>query len=169
MSSEWISIEDFCAKHKIGKWNYYFAEAKQIFEFKFEEFHKLIDLGLVLNGTEGGLVLGNSHLKGGIHLLQQHNENVFKYVGEMEGWEYLTHFKTAAKYRNEFAEINKRTKPISKHIKTTFKIPETCKVIDTTEKEIAFILVSNYNQFIINRFATKKHIKEIIELDKNIL
>ena len=85
----------------------------------------------------------------------------------MEGWEYLTHFKSASMFRDEFEEINRQTKPISKHLKTTFKIPETCKVIDTNDKEIAFILVSNYNQFIINRFATKKHIKEIIELDKN--
>jgi len=87
----------------------------------------------------------------------------------MEGWEYLTHFKSASKYRIEFEEINKKTKPISKYIKTTFKIPETCKVIDTSKKQIAFILISNYNHFIINRFATKKHLKEIIELDNCIL
>ena len=102
-------------------------------------------------------------------LKEPKTETTFEYIAEMEGWEYLTHFKTASKYRNELAEINERTKPISKYIKTTFKIPETCKIIDTTEKEIAFILISNYNQFIVNRFATKKHIQEIMELDKNIL
>ena len=169
MSDKWITFEKFCTKHNIGKWNYYFAEAKQVFEFKIEEFHKLNELGLIFNGIEGGLVLGNSHQKGGIHLLQPKTETTFEYIAEMEGWEYLTHFKTASKYRNELAEINERTKPISKYIKTTFKIPETCKIIDTTEKEIAFILISNYNQFIVNRFATKKHIQEIMELDKNIL
>jgi hypothetical protein len=169
MIKKWVSIENFCSENKIGKWNHYFAEAKNVFEFKIKELHKLIDLGLVHNGTEGGLVLGNSHQKGGIHLLQPKNEKTFAYIGEMEGWEYLTHFKTASKYRDELSEINERTKPTSKYIKTTFKIPEICKVIDTTEKEIAFIIVSNYNQFIINRFATKKHIDEIIELEKNIL
>ena len=169
MRDEWTTFEKFCSKHNIGKWNYYFAEAKQVFEFKENEVHKLIDLGLIFNGTEGGLVLGNSHQKGGIHLLQPKSEKTFKYVGEMEGWEYLTHFKASSKHRNEFTEINERTKPISKYIKTKFKVPENCKVIDTTEKEIAFVLVSNYNQHIINRFATKKHIEEIIELDKNIL
>tara|TARA_R110000868_G_scaffold345588_3_gene606728 strand:+ start:96 stop:605 length:510 start_codon:yes stop_codon:yes gene_type:complete len=169
MSEKWTSIDKFCSENKIGKWNYYFAEAKDVFEFKNEDVHKLIDLGLVHNGIEGGLVLGNSHRKGGIHLLQPKTENTFVYVGEMEGWEYLTHFKTTSKYRHELNEINERTKVISKDIKTNFKIPEKCKVIDTTGKEIAFIIVSNYSQFIVNRFATKKHIKEIIELEKNIL
>lgn len=167
MSDEWITFEKFCSKHNIGKWNYYFADAKQVFEFKIEEFHKLNELGLIIDGAEGGLVLGNSHQKGGVHMIRQKTETIFEYVGEMEGWEYLTNFKTAHKY--EFSEINERTKPISKYIRTTFKIPEGCKVIDTTKKEIAFILVSKYTQFIVNRFATKKHIKEIIELDKNIL
>ena len=85
MSSQWISFEDFCAKQNIGKWNYYFAESKQVFEFKMEDFHKLVALELVLNGAEGGLVIGNSHQKGGIHMIRQKTETTFEYVLEMEG------------------------------------------------------------------------------------
>jgi hypothetical protein len=163
---KWISIEEFCEKHKIGKWNHYFAESKNVFEFSLEEFKMMVDINIVFNGIEGGLVLGNSHRKGGIHMIRQTSENTFAYVGEMEGWEYLTHYITTAKNKDDFEIINNKTKPISKYIKTNFKIPEKCKIIDTTKCEIAFILVSSYSQFIVNRFATKKHINEIIELDK---
>ena len=169
MSRKWISFDTFCRENNIGKWEYSFAEAKHIFEIKIKEFHKLNELGLIIDGMKGGLVLGYSHQKGGVHMIRQKTEITFEYVGEMEGWEYLSHFKTASKYGKELVEINEKRKPISKYIRTTFKIPETCKIIDTTEKEIAFILVAKEPQFIVNRFATKKYIKEIIELEKNIL
>ncbi len=163
---DWISFEEFYEKHKLGKWKNLDSQ-KPHFEFSKKELENLYEMECVFSGHDGGLVLGKSHAKGGIHLLQQISENAFKYNGEMEGWEYLTAPETTYLFGHCFEEINHRTKPTSKYLKTNFKIPEDCKIIDTSNANIAFILISPYRQYIINRFATKKHIEEIIELDEN--
>ena len=159
------SFYAFCKKLEIGGLTYCGNEMKYHFEITLQEFDLINKLGLVYNGTEGGLVLGKLHIDGGIHFLQPCGSEKLRYVGEMEGWEYLTapinNYNT-----NEFFLINKQTKNINSEIDTSFKIPKTCKVIDTSNSEIAFILISHKSQFVINRFATKKHIDLIINLDQ---
>ena len=159
------ALYDFCNKLKIGGSVFCNIEMKYYFEINFDEFDLLNKKGLVFDGSKGGLVLGKLHKNGGIHFLQQSSEEKIRYIGEMEGWEYLT--PPINDYNDyQFFEMNELTKNTNAEEDTSFEIPKNCKVIDTRHCEIAFLVVSNKSQFVINRFATRENINLIIELDK---
>lgn len=160
------TFHSLCTKLNIGKFMFCEIKKKPHFEISLEEFYKLCNLGLVYNGSKGGLVLGQSHKEGGIHFLQECADDRLRYVGEMEGWEYLTLPIKDKNIGKQFENINKTHPHINFEIKTDFNIPKDCKIIDTSENKVAVLLISNTSQFVINRFATKKEIKRIIELDK---
>ena len=81
---------DFCKKMKFGEWTWCEKDFKYYFELTLEELDKLIAQKIVADGTQGGLIIGNLHLEGGIHLIMPISDERLRYVGEMEGWEYLT-------------------------------------------------------------------------------
>jgi len=155
---------ELCKKLEIGEWTWCNRTSESHFEITLKELDKLIKLKIVANGTKGGLVIGNLHSEGGIHLFHPISDDRLRYLGEMEGWEYLTSPLKKQELRDEFIRINEETKNQGRHIKTEFKIPKNCGVIDVTGIEVPFIIILDQH-FIINRFATKKRIKELIELD----
>mgnify|MGYP003628204877 CR=1 FL=1 len=148
----------------IGKWNYL---SKPFFQFTNQEFNILKNKNLVFDGTNGGLVLGNSHLNGGIHLLSFINQKTIEYVGEMEGWEYLTSPFNGIDIDNfeKFKELNEKTRNTNRNTKTEFRIPKKCKILDLRNIAVPFLLINN-QQAIINRFASKKHIQELMKIDE---
>ena len=157
---------DFCRQKNIGKWNFDFKNFENSFELTFDEFHEIGDLKIVFNGENGGLVLGNSHSQGGIHLLQQDFEkNILKYAGEMEGFEYLSTPLKSEEHSLELYNINELKPEIDLNSEYKIKIPEKCKIINTTDIPVPIILLSGYKQFIINKKSSLKYIKEIIEIE----
>jgi hypothetical protein len=152
-----------CEKLEIGKWKFNFF--KREFILSIEEVHKLDDLKIVFNGENGGFVLGNSHDYGGIHLIQLDVEkNIVKYVGEMEGFEYLSSPIKSELQKQEYLEINKLTPEIG-DLKELI-IPKNMNIIDVRNIEVPVILVSVYDQFIINKKSSIKNIEKIIEIEK---
>lgn len=156
---------ELCEKIGIGEWNWCDKTSKLHFELTLEELDKLIDLKIVANGTKGGLVIGNLHSKGGIHLISPIPGERLRYIGEMEGWEYLSSPLQKQELRDEYIKINEETKNQGRDIRTEFEIPEGCNVVDVSGIEVPFIIMLEQH-FIINRFATKKRINELIELDR---
>ncbi|HAH22477.1 MAG TPA: hypothetical protein DCL77_01700 [Prolixibacteraceae bacterium] len=160
------SFLEFFKEKKLGKWNFDFKTFESSYEFSFDEFHHIIDLDIVFNGQKGGLVLGNLHTQGGIHLISPNLETeVMKYSGEMEGWEYLSAPLKSIDIGKEFEKFNVLEKGGLSKDPTEFNIPPSCKVIETFNEPIALIILSVHHQFIVNRFATKKYINELIKLD----
>lgn len=44
----------------------------------------------IVNGTLGGLILGNTHSDGGIKVIRQYQkEELYAVIAEFEGWEYI--------------------------------------------------------------------------------
>jgi len=117
------------------------------------------------------LILGNLHVNGGIHLMKPDMDNkTMTYVSEMEGWEYLSAPLISSEIAAEFERINSLDKTISSYESTEFDIPPFCKVVDTFNEPIALLILSVNQQFIVNRFATRRYINELIKLDqKNAL
>jgi hypothetical protein len=92
----------------------------------------VVNLNIVYIGQNDKLVFGNSHLQGGILLIQpEFNREIFIYAGEMEGWEYLTSPLKSIEILNDFMRINNLVKGEIKHKLTEFDIPQNCKVIKT--------------------------------------
>jgi len=98
-------------------------------------------------------------------MMQTLSNSTYKYLGEIEGWEYLTSPIKNDDYKIKFETINKQASNIGQHKKTNFIIPENCKIIDTSGIDIPILLCSNDPQFIIRRSSTQKYIDEIIKLD----
>ena len=64
------SFFDFFEEKNLGEWNFSNKTNNVVFEFTMNDFHNVANLNIVYNGVDGGLVLGNSHIQGGIHLIQ---------------------------------------------------------------------------------------------------
>jgi hypothetical protein len=157
---------DFCKKKKLGKWNFDFKTFKNSYEFTVDEFHKIIDFDIVFNGQKGGLILGNLHVHGGIHLIQPDLETgILKYSGEMEGWEYLSSPLKSETHGKDLEKINKMGIGHKNEELIKFTIPNNCRVIDTFNEPIPVVFLSGYSQFIVNRFSTRNYINEILEIE----
>ncbi len=159
------SCYEFCDILNIGEWVSCSKSGDKYFEFTDIEINKLFYHGNIYDGTKGGLVLGKLHINGGIHILEPISNQRFRHVGEMEGWEYISAPIKNHEIKSKFDKINKKTINQGHHILTDFSIPRNCKVINTNLSQVSFLLVTNSNHFIINRFATREHIEEIVELD----
>ena len=159
------TFRKICFDLNIGQENY---TPEQYTYFTLEEFNILKDKKIVFDGTKGGLVLGNLHSEGGIHLISFINQNRIKYIGEMEGWEYLSSPYNGIDIDNfeNFKHINEKTLNTNRFANKEFKIPKDCNTIDLRGVKIPFLLINERNHAIINRFATKKHIIELIKIDK---
>jgi hypothetical protein len=165
------SFLDFFEENKLGKWNFDATKGMGFYEFSFKEFKLILDLDIVHDEMKGGLILGNLHSQGGIHLIKPNlDAKIMTYVGEMEGWEYLSSPVKSSGIGDEFEKINNLEENGIAYESTEFVIPSNCKVVDTLNKPIALLIISEYRQFIVNRFATRKYINELIQLDlKNAL
>jgi hypothetical protein len=156
-----------CKKLGIGNWEWNFDSKIPKLEliFSIDEFHKLTELKIVFNGQNGGLVLGNSHDVGGIHLLQLDLEkNIVKYSGEMEGFEYLSSALKSEQHLNELCEINNLNTEIDFNKEVT--IPKKCNIIDTSNIEIPAIILSGHQQFIIKKSSTFNYFDKILEIEE---
>lgn len=159
------TLIDFCRKKGIGQEKVDEETDKFIFHFKEKDLHDLQDLGCVMDASKGGLVLGNLHSEGGIQLIRKNAGNEYVHSGEMEGWEYLTSPLQWIRSWVSFETLNSgRLDDLTED--TSFDIPKDCKVIDTRGVEVPILLLDdNYNQFIMSRYATRKYINKILELD----
>jgi hypothetical protein len=135
------------------------------YDISFDDILRLKEIAIIKECFKGGLILGNLHQKGGIQIFQPIKGDKIRHVGELEGWEYVTSPKTTSKYREEIVSINNDIKTSSRYVNTEFTIPKTCKIVDLSGKKNQLIILTHFNQFVINRAAAKKHIHRIIELD----
>lgn len=130
------------------------------------ELQPLFDLGVIINGSGGGLLLGNSHSEGGIKVIRRYDDNLYEVVAELEGWEYI--ICAEGTYRDEefLKTINGEFDGRSDNF-TEYKIPDNITVIDTrpsVENYYAInkiLIFGEYAHFIINKNSTKKYLKEL--------
>jgi len=156
-----------CKKLEIGNWIWSFDTKipKSELIFSIDEIHKLNELKIIFNGQNGGLVLGNSHDEGGIHLLRLDVEkNIVIYSGEMEGFEYLSSPLKSEQHLNDLSHINNLKTEID--INKEISIPKNCNIIDTSNIEIPAILLSEYKHFIIKKSSTFNYFDKILEIEK---
>ncbi|MBI3136481.1 MAG: hypothetical protein HYZ14_17530 [Bacteroidetes bacterium] len=124
-------------------------------------FETICKIVKTFDGSKGGLIFGKSHSEGGIHLLQKNADGSFKYVGEMEGNEYLSPPKLKTSIFKELEEINIRRIGI---IET---IPQNINIIDLRAEKIQILILAETTQFIINKDATMSNLNRITEIVNN--
>jgi len=126
----------------------------------------------IIDGSKGGLILGNTHAEGGIKVIRQYsNEELYEVIAEFEGWEYILNPFTTSKECEILTKINSEFVG-SKETFLEFEIPEGVDILDTRtafekRKDLnKLILLGQYSQFIINKFSTKKHLTLLNELNR---
>jgi hypothetical protein len=116
----------------------------------------------VADAREGGLIIGKFHTEGGIHMLQEYGDK-FKYVGEIEGYEFILNPSASKKNKGKLSEINEALKPDKNISPRPFYFPDNIKIIDLRHLSFEIVLISYEGQFIINRAASEKNL-ELLDL-----
>ncbi|WP_254413334.1 hypothetical protein [Dyadobacter diqingensis] len=146
-----------------------------------EQFNELSKANIILDGRKGGLIIGNSHKKGGIMMISASGLDFFCLVGEMEGFEFLLCHEATEKYLNEILEINSTMAAIRKKKVSLEKLWNTaCKkndgdlvvinaILDFEFPLTSKILFLKGKQFVVNKYSTLVHLKRLFEMNNEFL
>ncbi len=126
----------------------------------------------IIDGTFGGLILGNSHSDGGIKVIRQYqNEELYEVIAEFEGWEYILNPLATTKEKEYLTKLNSEFTDAKEEF-TEYEIPNGIEIIDTRpifenlKETNKIILLNEWSQFIINKHSTKKYLTELDNLNK---
>lgn len=139
-----------------------------------EEFKILKENNVIIDCSNGGLVLGNSHEKGGINLIRKNKiENNYSIILELEGWEYIISPKATYYKREHLRKINSEFQNTNLKF-LEYEIPEDTMIIDARpidKNDLTsgkLLLIDEYEQWIINKHSTKKHLTELNYINSTI-
>ncbi|MFI0431218.1 hypothetical protein [Mariniflexile sp. HMF6888] len=126
----------------------------------------------IIDGTPGGLILGNSHSDGGIKVIRQYQkEELYEVIAEFEGWEYILNPLATTKEIDYLTKLNsefagKKDEFIEYDIPNGINIINTKPLFENIKETNKLILLDQWSQFIINKHSTKKYLIELDELNK---
>lgn len=128
-----------------------------------DEFVPLLLAGWIIDGRNGGLIVGRSHADGNIIMIS-HNESSgdYKLIGLVEGQEFILNRVATAEYFVRLTEINSDQSPCDFRIETT---TESRLIHTTASPHDRFLLVDYRQQYIINANATRRHFAELERLN----
>lgn len=127
------------------------------------EFVPLLLAGWIIDGRNGGLIVGRSHADGNIIMISHcETSGDYKLIGFVEGQEFILNRVATAKHFDRLTEINSDQSPCDFSIETT---PESRIIHTTASPHDRFLLVDYSQQYIINRNATRRHFAELERLN----
>lgn len=140
--------------------NVYMVDSRPFLKFEFLAY--LLHNNLIVEGVDGGLILGNFHSEGGIPVIRNSHENEYEIIAEVEGYEYFMNPFLTHEELNIVENINKmhHTQEINR-----YSVPSNIKLINAQGD--AVILLGEGSQFIVNKYATFKNLEFLDELNKN--
>lgn len=140
--------------------NIYMVGSKPFLKLEFLRY--LLHKNLIVEGVQGGLILGNFHSEGGIPVIQNRHVNEYEIIAEVEGCEYFMNPFLTREELNEVENINKMhgTQEINR-----YSVPSNIKLINAQGN--AVILLGKGSQFVVNKYATFKNLEFLDELNKN--
>lgn len=108
----------------------------------------------------GGLILGNSHIDGGINFVFETPEG-YRLMGEIEGDEYILSNQATIDNQNRLMEINNRERDFNEKIIDS-SLDKSIRIIDAriNFRRSKYILLQP-NISIINKYSTQKFIEEL--------
>lgn len=125
---------------------------------------ELVKQSYALPVSNGGLIIGKFHNEGGVHIITPYR-NGFKYIAEVEGYEYIVNPMSTSSNReflkniNESVNHNKNSKPYK------FYIPKHIQTINLEKLRFDIMIIPNGEWYVINRTATEKYLNEIDEIN----
>jgi hypothetical protein len=138
-----------------------------------EHFNTLYQVGIILDGRKGGIIIGNSHRKGGIQLICSTGPETIVHAAEIEGFEFLLSAEATERYHDEIQEINSHMRVIMKKRASIPRLwDRLCKRFDddlyaiNTIIDFEFPLPSKWifvsgKQFVVNKYSTLTHYERL--------
>lgn len=138
--------------------------------FSFDEIEEYKSLGLTIDGTKGGFLLGKLHEDGGIQMLFKYTDG-YRLRGEVEGGEYLINSEASNLFMSELKNINniERDEPIyfGREIDLTNITKIDCRV-NNDKFSSKFLLVDEHNHWcIVNIYSTIRYINRLENINTN--
>lgn len=125
-----------------------------------QSFIYLLNLGWVVDGRCGGLVIGRSHAEGDIYMIHSLEDGNFAFAGVMEGGEYILTNKAYCSCGERLTEIN--SNPGVRKVESIELREEQKRIINTSsEPTDKFLWVDKNGQFIVNKKSTQIHLDEL--------
>lgn len=132
-------------------------------------------MNAIIDGSAGGMLVGNYHSKGGIPVLKKcEDAEMYLVSAEFEGWEYLL-CPNALKNNIEYlTKINLEFNGAADGFEE-YEFSENISKINTFLENdnmmfrSKFLILEPGNFFIVNKFSTKKYIEELDALNKKYL
>ncbi|CAM2968164.1 hypothetical protein SAMN05444143_10168 [Flavobacterium succinicans] len=140
--------------------------------FTFDQVDEFYKDDAIIDGKNGGLLLGPSHDDGGIYFLFEYQDG-FRLYGEVEGYEYIINRDICNRYRDFVSRINNRDRDLSFNFEP-FDYHESTLIIDAraSKSELynsKYVILDVRGGFgIINKHSTKIHLLEIDAFNKNL-
>lgn len=139
--------------------------------FSNEKVAEYTSLGLTIDGTKGGLLLGQPHSNGGIKFLMRYADG-YRLMGEFEGQEYLLNPGATQCYRDNLKQLNQYNKDILLGLSEPTEFDGItiidCRTNDKLFKSKIVLLDARSSQYIINKYSTRRHLKTLEELNSSI-
>lgn len=137
--------------------------SEELFTLSQDEFVRCFVNGWIVDGRDGGLIVGRRHVEGHILMFQGTDElGVFEHAGFVEGGEYLMSTEATELHFKRLQEINADKSPCDSEITIT----TDSQLINTrAEPHDKFLVI--HRQFVININATKRHFSELEELNRH--
>lgn len=124
--------------------------------------------GHIVDGRNGGLVIGRSHAEGNIYFLAHYSDDFLKFAftGHMEGGEYLVNHLAYSQHRERIHEINQDFD--DEYSLSNLSIGTHTRVINTTADPFdKAILMDHRDMFIVNKYSTAKHLEELEQINNS--
>ena len=129
-------------------------------------YNQMQAFGLVVDGRAGGLIVGRSHSTGDIYMAWQEDDGGFTVsLAEccLEGGEYIVNASAYLASQERINEINqfKEPQPERNHL----ELSPITRIFNTHAEPNDKLLWIERGQFIVNKHATARHLKELEELN----
>lgn len=125
----------------------------------FTDFFLMLERGEIANACMGGLVVGRDDDKDDIPMFRYMDNGLFKFVGLMQGGEFLMSTRASTKNLARLEEINAEQgawSPMGQMALTS-----ASAIINTNLISPTVCLWIQPGQFIVNRFATTRYLSEL--------
>lgn len=160
------------SRYEVYKMAYGFhKKGDNTYEINKELFEKLKTDGLIVDASDGGLVLGHSHEDGGIYLVRQYPDKILL-VGEVEGWEYIFCKKVSENEHEKIQAINAKGRDVFPWRRfSEYTIPQGITIIDGRKKlvkgclERPLLLLTGDRHWIVNKWSTQEHLRTLEKMN----
>jgi hypothetical protein len=137
--------------------------------FAHRQVEDFLEYGYAVDGSEGGIILGESHNNGGVKVLFEYDDG-YRLVAEVEGGEYILNGGSSCEFFEWLIHVNNPKQDKGKYepiVDAKHNVID-CRpnVVGGLQKFLVFDI--RVRHFIVNKYSTSRHIEILNRLNSLI-